>query len=106
MNSTATLPATFVSYNIISKPLSTRLLKSNSGLDYHFRAPYFRNGVTETEPPTFIGLEEEDGPVTLRPNRFRPQAGIRNRLRNRLHEVLEEEEDDDDEKPSNSPPRY
>ena len=31
-------------------------------------------------------------PVTLRPNRFRPNAGTRNRLRNRLHEVLENAE--------------
>ena len=66
---------------------------------------------TETEPPKveIFGFAEEESeePVTLRPNRFRPQAGIRSRLRNRLHEVLEEEEEDDndDEKPSNSP-RY
>ena len=45
-----------------------------------------------------FGFEEEsEEPVTLRPNRFRPQAGIRNRLRNRLHEVLEEEVDESDE---------
>ena len=40
-----------------------------------------------------VGTEE---PVTLRPNRFRPEAGIRNRLRNRLHEVLEDEALDGD----------
>lgn len=57
--------------------------------------------VTETEPTKveLFGFEDSDvteEPVTLRPNRFRPEAGIRNRLRNRLHEVLEEEALDDD----------
>ena len=57
--------------------------------------------MSETEPPKveIFGFAEEESeePVTLRPNRFRPQAGIRNRLRNRLHEVLEEEVDETDE---------
>ena len=69
-----------------------------------------RNGIsTETEPPKveILGFvdEESDEPVTLRPNRFKPAAGIRNRLRNRLHDVLEEEsakEDDDEDNGDNS----
>lgn len=39
--------------------------------------------------------------MTLRPNRFRPQAGARSRVRNVLHAALKEEatggSDDDDE---------
>ncbi len=35
--------------------------------------------------------------MTLRPNRFRPAAGVRSRLRNRLHEVLEEESEDSED---------
>jgi hypothetical protein len=67
----------------------------------HNSAQFFslihRNGETETEPPIIVesGVDE-DGVVTLRPNRFRPEAGIRNRLRNRLHEVLEDENDSTD----------
>lgn len=37
------------------------------------------------------GVEEESAePVTLRPNRFRPKAGIREKLRTVLQETLEE----------------
>ena len=35
--------------------------------------------------------EDEDKPVTLRPNRFRPQSGIRERLRTTLERQLERE---------------
>ena len=35
--------------------------------------------------------EDQDGPVTNRPNRFRPKAGIRERLRTNLQENLERE---------------
>jgi hypothetical protein len=62
-----------------------------------------RNGVasTETETPKveLFGFEEEstEESVTLRPNRFRPEAGIRNRLRNRLNQVLKEEDLDGDD---------
>merc|ERR1711935_318595 len=58
-----------------------------------------QNGIsTETEPPfpqSFSSDDSDDSgeSVTLRPNRFRPDAGTRNRLRNRLHEVLENSED-------------
>ena len=66
-------------------------------------APLSRNGVTstETEAPKveLIGFEEEstEESVTLRPNRFRPEAGIRNRLRNRLNQVLKDEDLDGDD---------
>ena len=51
---------------------------------------------------TVPGITEDatdDEPVTLRPNRFRPKAGIRERLRINLQENLEREKlnDDDDE---------
>jgi hypothetical protein len=56
---------------------------------------------TETETPKveLFGFEEEstEEAVTLRPNRFRPEAGIRNRLRNRLNQVLKEEDLDGDD---------
>ena len=42
------------------------------------------------------GDEEEEGPVTLRPNRFRPKAGIRERLRTNLQENLERQKSDED----------
>ena len=35
--------------------------------------------------------EDDDKPVTLRPNRFRPQSGIRERLRTTLERQLERE---------------
>ena len=40
--------------------------------------------------------EEQDGPVTIRPNRFRPKAGIRERLRTNLQENLEREKTNED----------
>ena len=51
---------------------------------------------------TVPGITEDatdDEPATLRPNRFRPKAGIRERLRINLQENLEREKlnDDDDE---------
>ena len=71
-----------------------------------------RNGglSTETEPPKvellgFASDDEAGEPAPLRLNRFRPEAGIRSRLRNRLHEVLEDSEtvsEDDSNKESTS----
>ena len=62
----------------------------------------FCRNSAETESPKveilgFVDEESEEGPVTLRPNRFRPEAGIRKRLRSRLHEVLEDQETLDSE---------
>ena len=48
--------------------------------------------VIGTVPGVTSGNEDEDdGPVTIRPNRFRPQAGIREQLRTILQEELERE---------------
>lgn len=46
-------------------------------------------------PVEIIGASNtEEEPATLRPRSFRPSAGARNRLRNRLKQVLEEEKDE------------
>ena len=48
--------------------------------------------VIGTVPGVSDGSEDkEDGPVTFRPNRFRPKAGIREQLRSILQEELERE---------------
>ena len=48
--------------------------------------------VIGTVPGVSDGNEDkDDGPVTLRPNRFRPKAGIREQLRTILQEELERE---------------
>ena len=47
--------------------------------------------VTEEETP-----DNEDS-VTLRPNRFRPKAGSRNRVRTVLHQALKDETTVEDE---------
>ena len=82
--------------NIMAHPKHLNLKNMNK-VTAHLTC-FFRNGIsTETEPPfpqSFSDDSDESGePVTLRPNRFRPDAGTRNRLRNRLHEVLENSED-------------
>lgn len=53
-------------------------------------------GTTKIE---IIGQTDvDDGEsVTLRPNRFKPQAGVRDRLRIALHEKLEDTELDGDQ---------
>ena len=38
-------------------------------------------------------VDSDDAITTLRPNKFRPQAGARNRVRNRLQQILIEDED-------------
>ena len=54
-----------------------------------------RNSIDESVTKIeIIGAEENlDGSVTLRPNRFRPEAGVRDRLRTALHETLDEVDD-------------
>ena len=41
-------------------------------------------------------VEGDEDSATLRPNRFKPKAGSRDRLRERLQEALENEKDEDD----------
>ena len=61
-------------------------------------------GVTKIE---IIGAEEHtEGSVTLRPNRFRPEAGVRARLRTALHETLDDGEVTTPAKSSESGTRY
>ncbi len=43
------------------------------------------------ETPTDDGDVEDSEPVTLRPNRFRPKAGTRSRVRTVLHQALKED---------------
>jgi len=40
--------------------------------------------------------DQDNAITTLRPNKFRPQAGARNRVRSRLQEVLIEDENEED----------
>merc|ERR1712045_1035145 len=47
--------------------------------------------VIGTVPGVSSPEEDDDKPVTLRPNRFRPQSGIRERLRTTLERQLERE---------------
>jgi len=70
------------------------LLVSTAQNEILTRTIFTRNaieeGVTKIE---IIGAEDHtEGSVTLRPNRFRPEAGVRARLRTALHETLDEGE--------------
>ena len=58
--------------------------------------------VIGTVPGVSSPEEDDDKPVTLRPNRFRPQSGIRERLRTTLERQLEREKQLEKQKDSNT----
>jgi len=56
---------------------------------------FTRNSIDDSSTKVeIVGAEEtpEGSVVTLRPNRFRPEAGVRARLRTALHETLDDVE--------------
>jgi hypothetical protein len=58
---------------------------------------YRETELEQQEAAETTGTDDEQEVSTLRPNRFRPKAGTRSRLRSVLHEALKEENEDEQE---------